>query len=406
MSKEVNIIYIVAIESITNNILRAQVLEFLKDLSSSTINFVLLGFADRRDTKSRHEIAELRKDLMEHNIQTHIYIKSRIKIVYILQSICMLLKSMELVIRKGIHAIQGRGYINGIIGLVLKYLFQIKLIIDCRGTPNEEMVIMNRWKNNGLMFRTGMRVEKYVLERADHIFCVSEAFLDYMRWRNIRQDNIDIIPCCPSEDFLLSAARAEGKTKLDDTLNGKFVIVYSGSLGKWNVIEPMLDFFSVVSGKIDAHFLFLTPDVESSRKLFEERNYPLEIYTILEVDHKDIANYLKRSDLALMLREHSVINYVASPVKMGEYLVCGVPVVGTPHVGAFKMLVSQYNVGFTIELEDIRNNPGLLDKIAKMVKDNREEYREHCINCAQAVFLRKNYVSEYIKAYTDKLQSV
>ena len=114
-----------------------------------------------------------------------------------------------------------------------------------------------------------------------------------------------------------------------------------------------------------------------------------------------IASYLIRSDLALLFRERSVINYVASPVKVGEYLACGVPIIGTPYVGDFRKIVSQYDVGFVIELEDIQNNPSLLEQIIKTIKENREEYRNKCRICARTVFYRRNYINKYIKAYLD-----
>src|SRR6185295_10953881 len=66
----------------------------------------------------------------------------------------------------------------------------------------------------------------------------------------------------------------------------------------------------------------------------------------------EAARLLCAADYGLLLRQDDVVNLVASPVKFGEYLACGVRPILTPHIG------DQSDLCQSSDLGDVRREDG------------------------------------------------
>lgn len=64
-------------------------------------------------------------------------------------------------------------------------------------------------------------------------------------------------------------------------------------------------------------------------------------YTLLTVPHDKVSKYLMAADIGFSLREKSVVDRVASPVKFAEYLRCGVGAACTDNIEDISSLVSK-----------------------------------------------------------------
>ena len=69
------------------------------------------------------------------------------------------------------------------------------------------------------------------------------------------------------------------------------------------------------------------------------------------VNRSTCPEYLAAADLGLLLRDQTTLNRVASPVKFGEYLASGTPVIMTPQIGDFSSLVARKGLGTIIDLD-------------------------------------------------------
>jgi glycosyltransferase involved in cell wall biosynthesis len=74
-----------------------------------------------------------------------------------------------------------------------------------------------------------------------------------------------------------------------------------------------------------------------------------EDVTVLGVPHHEVPRYLAAGDIGLLLREPSLVNAVASPVKFAEYLAAGLPVVLTEGIGDYSDLAMRNNLGVVLD---------------------------------------------------------
>jgi glycosyltransferase involved in cell wall biosynthesis len=141
-----------------------------------------------------------------------------------------------------------------------------------------------------------------------------------------------------------------------------------------------------------AFFLFLTPHVKEASAQFLEAGVSKDDYMVLEVAHTDILHYLKLGDVALLLREFSVVNRVASPVKFAEYLAAGLPVIITDGVGDCSTLVRRSRLGLVLEsCEEVGWDDRSLAEFLSDVAANRGRYRARARIAAERSYTRSHY---------------
>ncbi len=224
--------------------------------------------------------------------------------------------------------------------IFLSRFFSLKpvtIIYDFRGLVSEESYMRNKSTLKRFILRL---MEKFVYRNADFIHTVSESFKDYLANRYFSRP-INVIPCCVSGPPLVR------KSNSPDI----FRFVYLGSLAHWQHFEETVIYFK----KIQQHhqninLTVLTSDsVKASEILTRYDVTNFDVKTIRPEDVKlELANY----HFGFLLRDVSIVNQVASPIKFLEYLEAGVIPIITKNVGDYSNIVNKEKVGVIVDLEN------------------------------------------------------
>jgi hypothetical protein len=84
-------------------------------------------------------------------------------------------------------------------------------------------------------------------------------------------------------------------------------------------------------------------------------------YFIQSLKSNEVAEKLRENDIGILVREKSIVNEVSFPVKLGEYLAAGLPVViNSALIGAGRFVVEN-NVGVELKTEKFSLNKLLSD---------------------------------------------
>src|SRR4030042_1420126 len=106
------------------------------------------------------------------------------------------------------------------------------------------------------------------------------------------------------------------------------------------------------------------------------------------------------ADVGLLLRENSLTDRVASPVKFAEYLRCGLPVILTPYVGDFSALATAEGIG---QIVDFPPRPDEMVRAAQAVRARLaaegDAYRQRCSQVAAARFSWEAQLPEILRLY-------
>src|SRR5205807_5222077 len=130
-------------------------------------------------------------------------------------------------------------------------------------------------------------------------------------------------------------------------LQDRRVLVYSGSIGGWYLTDKMADLFAEMGrARGDWHFLWLTTGpADLIRKLMMERSIDASRYTIRSVASSDVPSYLSASDAGVAFYKPALSRLATSPVKLTEYLACGLPVIINSGIGDSDALVTREGAG-------------------------------------------------------------
>jgi hypothetical protein len=107
-----------------------------------------------------------------------------------------------------------------------------------------------------------------------------------------------------------------------------------------------------------------------------------------KVNHNKVPEYLIAADYGLLIREESITNKVASPVKFAEYLACGLKVIISENLGDYSEFIEKYNCGV------------LFKNYLKETKVNKINQRE----LANNYFIKSKYKELYKKILTEPIQ--
>jgi len=223
--------------------------------------------------------------------------------------------------------------IGSYILLTVKKIFykNIKIICDCRGVYSKEVSYKSGRMDRNYFFRHIERIESYAQVNSDYLFCVSRTFKEHILKNNYNKiKKIKVIPCCIDSEKFKYDPVIRKKIRKEMNIDGKFVVVYSGSLNEWQLPLRMLEIFKIIKSVITGSiFVMFTKDLKYAREIFLNSGIKEDSYILISRPYHLINSYLQVGDLSLLMREDNIVNRVAFPVKFPEYVRCGVPVLSS-----------------------------------------------------------------------------
>lgn len=257
--------------------------------------------------------------------------------------------------RRPYDLLHARGYVPAAIACGVKHQTGLPFLFDVRGLQAEEYVDAGLWKAGGLPFMLTKRVERWVLRHADGIVTLTEAVRPILRsFPGLRERGVQppwsVIPTCV--DLAHFAFDAAGRDRVRATLGvgDRPVLVYSGSIGTWYLLEEMLDFYQTARARWPALFFLALvnrePDVVAQE--LARRGIAPDDFAITWVGHEDVPAHLSAADVAIAFIRPSLSKVSSSPTKYGEYLACGLPFVANAGVGDVDALLDGSDAGVLV----------------------------------------------------------
>lgn len=200
-------------------------------------------------------------------------------------------------------------------------------------------------------------LEKEVVNKSNHCIAVSHELVKHWKEKfGFSSESISEIPCTLSADFCDTVVSEEEIIKLRKQ-NGyeqsDVILIYSGSSAGWQSFELLIQLVKphLLKDK-NVKLLFLSELDKNISNLIKE--FPQQV-KCLWVKHEEMPKMLLMGDYGLLVREQSITNKVASPVKFAEYLSSGLSVVISENLGDYSEFVKNNNCGMAISVESAIN---------------------------------------------------
>jgi len=254
---------------------------------------------------------------------------------------------------------------------------RFKLIFDADGLPLEERVDFSGLSPNSLQYKFLRKEESKMLLNADSVFTRTKTaikiHLSTIGGKNLEKFSVvtngrDINFFKPNSDF-----RTQVRNEINASDDTK-VFVYSGSLGpQYGWDEMMLLFEETLKRNNNSKFLLLSGNLEYALKRIP--SHCKEHFILKNVPFEDVPKYLSAADVAFALREPKYSMTGVAPIKIGEYLLMGIPIIASKGIGDSAKILKKNTNCFLYNHHSIRSVEKALIFIQNLNSNNQDKIR-------------------------------
>ena len=281
------------------------------------------------------------------------------------------------------------------------------VVFDADGLPLDERVDFAGASPSGLVYRLLRDVEAEMVRRSNTVLTRSTKAAEILLARagaRTAPDNFKVVGNGRDASKFApgTAAERSGTRRELGFYDDSPVLVYAGSLGEQYCMNEMLALFAAIKRRrADAKLLILsgTPDV--ARAALAGNPSLAADSSIRSVSPDEVPRYLACADLGLALRRPSFSMQAVAPIKVGEYLLCGLPVVATKGIGDTDVLGSE--VAFLLEKMDATELECAAEWFCTNVFPARATSRDDCRSVGLQYFSLDASKAAYLSAF-DRLR--
>jgi hypothetical protein len=260
-----------------------------------------------------------------------------------------------------------------------------KIVYDGRGAIAAEWKEYNVVDDPELLSQIEA-LEKNAVLNSDQRIAVSNKLINYWKEKfDYRGDEHVVIPCTLNKAFEKFKLDKETVQETRESLgieNYEIAFVYAGSLAGWQSFDLMYPFLKLLLQQKDHKVVFYSDIDPAIEKL--EKEFPSQIIR-RKIDPREMPAYLAACDYGFLIREKSVTNSVASPLKFAEYLASGLKIFMSDGIGDYSTMLQNNEWGWIYDSSFPKPvRPSLDEKINVSLK-------------AKELFSKRNYLNEYKK---------
>lgn len=398
-------VYYINFDGMFCSVFDSQILTLIKLLKKENVDIKLINFdrecfykeSIQHTNKKIHYIESILNDkiILIKKVKKGSYLEPIIMNLYV-SKLCRNIKSVT----DNNIIFHCRGQYSSYIALKVKEKLKdknIKVISDFRGILDKEYISV--YKNRNIFYKITLplivnkikRIEKYIIENANYITCVTNSYRNILANEYLlNYNNIYVIPTCINIEDINFSLKDRIQIRKELNIENKYVIIYSGGGQAWQQPNEIIQtYIKIKKQKKEAYLMILTKDKEIFEPLLKQNKIDSDNYVIISCEYKDIYKYLSCADLGLLIRKDNAVNKVASPTKFAEYISCHVPILLSRNIGDLDYFIKTYKVGLYID--DVNDFNRSIMKINK----NNDIYDE---------LIRKNYswdiqIKKYIQIY-------
>lgn len=284
--------------------------------------------------------------------------------------------------------IHARSYIPAWAALRARESCRFQFLFDPRGILPEELAFAQGWTEKSRRYRWWKDLERKLVAECDTLIALTPQMAEH--YRHISDAETLVIPCC------VDCALFHVSTRTFTESEPLELILLIGVDVPYQAIEQAL---AIREALIDlwpggAMLRVVSPDAEAMRERHGGCGLRFE-----SPEREEIPRLLAQSDIGLLSRAPSVISRVASPVKFGEYLAAGLPVIAAAGIGECDDLLAQSECGVSLDPLKPETWREALRPFVERLRSDGPAMRQRALRLAEDHFEWVHYLPLLRRAY-------
>jgi glycosyltransferase involved in cell wall biosynthesis len=270
------------------------------------------------------------------------------------------------------------------------------IVFDADGLPTDERVDVAGLSATGATYRILRDIEAQTVRHSTSVLIRTQRTAEILYHRAgppVTMDRFHVVSNGRDEGVFhfFDAEHRAGVRRQLEVADTSPLLVYAGSMGPQYQLDAMDSLFSAVRAlRPDARLLVLTGSPEVAAEALQHHG---EGAIIKRVAHDEVPRFLAAADLGLAYRSTSFSMQGVAPVKLSEYLLCGLPVIGTAAVGDTRPITEE-----GLFFDDEGGTPAAAQWLVSEVLPKRETYREKARAAGLARFSLGRTIEDYSRA--------
>ncbi|MDZ4822410.1 MAG: hypothetical protein SH856_03020 [Flavobacteriales bacterium] len=358
-------------------------MSYLKPFTTGSYSFHLITFEQKEYAFSEDERRNISNDLLAQNISWYpmkymsghfILIK---KIFNFLSAFCII---AQLKMKWRPALMLSMSNVAGSMAYVCSRLLRIKNCILIYEPHADFMADFGYWKKSGLKYKLLHTLEQRAGRRSEFILTGTKRLRDELA--PVAKGNIIRAPSAVDENvFQFSGeARTQIRTMLG-LRKEQPVLIYAGKFGGLYYEKEIPEFLAKLKKEIpDMFFLIITrEDHQRILNMMSNAGVNSNLYH-LESAHspKEMRAWYSAADIGLSGVPPFPSQKYRSPVKVGEYLMCGLPYITCRGISEDDKAVLEKNVGVMVESLPGGDVKVAAEEIKSLFKEDKTQLRKRC----------------------------
>lgn len=364
-----------AYHPVSHSIMLSQGLPYMRGLAKKGVRYSLLTFETKKSiASSKRYILGFDVPLKWRRLKYHS--KPRIAAT-VFDIILGGLAVMHMIIRDKINVIHARGLIPALIAFIPAKIFKVKLFFDTRGLLADKYVCGGLLSEDSPTYKIMRRCEDFLLKHSEVFTVETKSHAELLSHaQNYLTSRMHIIPCCVDTsrfDYQLCKNRADDE----------FRLIYLGQIGTWYLLDEMLDFFKTLSQELPRARLTIVS--ENDPGIFysaaERIGISKERITARQAGIEEIPDLLAAANAGIFFM-NPYKRYNTFPIKFGEYLASGLPVIVNKGIGDCDQIIGKERVGAVINDFSSGEYKNSVETLKTLLKEG-DTLRERCRSAAE-----------------------
>lgn len=291
--------------------------------------------------------------------------------------------------------------------LALRDYPYVGLLYDADGLPHDERVDFGAMSPYGIAYRLLRDFEALAVRRADAVLTRSMKAIDILVARGgsgVNPGKFQVVTNGRDEKLFKPAMHDE-RSEVRQSLNIEDdapLLVYVGSSmqGKYCGREIFEFFRAVHAYRHDARLLLLTSSLGEAELLLNEFEELRKFCHVKHLPPEEVPRLLSACDLGLVLIHQKFSMQAVAAIKLGEYLLCGIPVLASGDIGDSGELITD-GVGYLLPSMLPEALCAAADWFLKVVLPDREGFRQRSRDSGVKYFSLVTSVNVYDNSIKD-----
>ena len=217
--------------------------------------------------------------------------------------------------------------LQGIVGLVLKYLKRTPFVFEVRDLWPESLQAVGTSSSDSMLMKSLGAIAGSLYKRSDRIVVVTPRFMSHLvQCWGIPGEKIRVVVNGIDVDFLATGAEFDARRAYG--LGGCFVVSFVGTIGNAHGLETLVETARLMANQTRIRFLVVGDGAERKKLVELVAESGLRNIQIEEPQPRTrVPAILRASDVCLVLLKRSPVFETVIPTKMLEFMAAGRPVI-------------------------------------------------------------------------------